>query len=232
MQEQIIESLAQFNPYSVFLYGSRGRGDNNKNSDWEVGVIFKDDKYFERNIIHTAVQLDSVRIYPFKLSEIQSGVLDTPFVSSIYLRELVKGGKTISGTAVIESIEPIAITTLDLVRRIRFDIGYSLASLLSFRSGDVPTALEEFSKSCLFGLRTLEILKLHRFIVGYDAIYDAKSDLELRDDYLNVLETAYRVRQGSEELTIDDIFDNISFLNYVEVEILEELKLTGISDLV
>ena len=33
MQKKIIEALEQFNPYSVFVYGSRGRGDHKPDSD-------------------------------------------------------------------------------------------------------------------------------------------------------------------------------------------------------
>ena len=232
MQEKIIAALSPFSPYSIFIYGSRGRGDSTTDSDYEIGVVFEDNSYTERSIIHESVRLEGVRIYPFKLSEIQSGILNTPFVNSIYLRELIEGGKTIGGKEVIESLTPIPITTLDLVRRIRFDIGYSLAALLSYRSGDTATAFEELSKSCLFGLRTLGILKLKKSISGYDAIYKSKSELTLQDDYLRAIEAAYSIRQGKKDIPIDAIFDNISFLNYVEAEILEELKLSGITDLV
>ena len=231
MQDKIIESLGQFKPYSIFMYGSRGRGDNKPDSDYEIGVIFEDYKYIQRSIIHQQIKFESVRIYPFKLSEIQRGVLDTPFQNSIYLRELIEGGKTIQGEKVIESLKPVKITTLDLIQRISFDIGCSLASLLSNRSGDTATADEEFSKSCLFGLRSLIILKLGKFVCGYDEIYKLRNEVLGSSEFLNVVEAAYSLREGSRGVKSDIIFENISFLDFVEHEIMDAYNRDGVTEL-
>jgi len=88
------------------------------------------------------------------------------FQKSIYLREIIKGGQTIAGEHLLEQIPLLPITTLDLIQRLRFDIGMALAALLSFRAGDTQTSMEEFSKSCLFGLRCLEIIEIKTFQVG------------------------------------------------------------------
>ena len=151
--ELILNTLKPMNPKSVFLYGSQARGDATSKSDYEVGVIFDDDKYVSRREVHSQVQIPNVRVYPFKVTELQKGTFDTPFQRTIYLRELVEGGETIEGEEVIEKLTPPLITTLDLIQRIRFDIGYSLAAVLSNRSGDTKTTLEEFFKSCLFKKR-------------------------------------------------------------------------------
>lgn len=214
------------------MYGSRGRGDNRVDSDYEVGVIFEDDKAVTRSELHEKIKLESVRIYPFKLSEIRSGILDTPFVNSIYLRELIEGGKTIHGEKVVEKLTPQPVTTLDLIRRIRFDIGYALAAILSSRTNDTLTAYEEFSKSCLFGLRTLIILRLNKFSVGYDKIYEQRAEVTDNPEHLAVIEAAYSLRLGAKSIDSNLLFDNISFLDYVENEILKALEQKGITELV
>lgn len=231
MIDKIISELQQFTPYSIFLYGSRGRGDNKADSDYEVGVIFKDEKVIPRGEIHEKIQLDSVRIYPFKLSEIKSGVLDTPFVNSIYLRELIEGGRTISGSKVVETLTPQPITSLDLIRRVRFDFGYALAAILSSRTGDMETTHEEFSKSCLFGLRTLIIVKLGIFVSGYDKIYALRDKVVFKADHLAVIEAAYSLRNGVDKIDGNLLFENISFLDYVENEVLALIEEKGIVSL-
>ena len=231
MQKKIIEALEQFDPYSVFVYGSRGRGDHKPDSDYEIGVIFEDEKYVSRRVIHKVINLEKVRIYPFKLSAIKSGEIDTPFQKNIYMRELAEAGKTISGEKIIENLESKKITTLDLIQRIRFDIGYALAAVLSDRSGDLETAHEEFSKSCLFGLNSLIILKLRKFIVGYDKIFELKNEVLDKEEYLDVVKIAYSLRGGETEIPSDAIFRNISFLQYVENEIISEFSSNGATEL-
>ncbi|MEM2089770.1 MAG: hypothetical protein QXL88_01615 [Candidatus Pacearchaeota archaeon] len=92
------------------------------------------------------------------------------FSKKIYLRELILAGKTISGEKVIEKMKPPPITIIDLIQDLGFDLGYALASVVSHRNGDKITASTEFYKSCLFGTRTLIILKLRVFPLTYNEI--------------------------------------------------------------
>lgn len=57
-----IQALARFNPKSVFVYGSRGRGDAKPDSDYELGVIFDDNKYVQRSDIHAAITNKQVNV--------------------------------------------------------------------------------------------------------------------------------------------------------------------------
>lgn len=232
MPDKIIFELQQFSPHSIFLYGSRGRGDNKDDSDYEVGVIFEDDRAVRRSELHKKVRLEQVRVYPFKLSEIQSGELDTPFVNNIYLRELIEGGKTIFGEKIVETLKSQPITTLDLIRSIRFDIGYALAAILSSRTDDLETAHEEFSKSCLFGLRTLIILRQRKFISGYDKIFEQRYTVVENPEHLAVIEAAYSLRVDTKSIAGNLLFDNISFLDYVEKAVLDAVENEGIIALV
>lgn len=210
---ETIASLNKFGPKSIFLYGSRGRDDAKPDSDYEVGVIFDDNKYVQRSDIHAAITNPSVKAYPFKWSELVNGTFSHVFQKSIYLRELVKGGRTIAGEHLIEQVPLLPITTLDLIQRLRFDIGQALAALLSYRAGDMKTSMEEFSKSCLFGCRTLEILELKAFPVGYKEIYKLSEKLVQEPEYREVIEFAYAQRNGGKVPSIDILFENISLLD-------------------
>lgn len=231
--EITLHSLAPFKPKSVFLYGSRARKDAKPDSDYEVGVIFDDEKYIQRSEIHAAITNSSVKAYPFKWNELLHSTFDTPFIRPIYLREIIEGGQTIAGEHLIEQIPPPPITTFDLVQRIRFDIGYALAAVLSFRTGDMQTSMEEFSKSCLFGLCSLEILELKAFPLGYEAIYELSKKIELEPEYRKVIDAAYSLRSTQQEVSADILFKNISFLNrLVEKKIEASFKEKGDEDLV
>lgn len=232
MQAEIVKSLAQFQPHSIFLYGSRGRGDYRPDSDYEVGVIFDDAGIVSRSLIQQRVQLDSVHIYPFRLSEVMAGRFNNPFPDSIFTRELVEGGgKTIYGPKVVESLAPPPITTLDLVRRIRFDIGCAFEAVLFHREQPSRVATKAATKSCLFGLRLLVILKDGKFPCGYDEIYQAGRSLELDQRQRQTVEGIYLVHSGQGSLTNDLAFNNLFFLGSVEAEVLQKFKADGIVEL-
>jgi predicted nucleotidyltransferase len=223
-----LQALSKFNPKSVFLYGSRGRGDFKADSDYEIGVIFDDDEYVQRSDIHAAISNPDVKAYPFKWSELLHGTFGHVFQKSIYLREIIKGGQTIAGEHLIEQIPPPPITTLDLIQRLRFDIGMALAALLSYRTGDMQTSMEEFSKSCLFGLRCLEIIELKEFPVGYDEIYKLSAKVVTEPKYLEVIEAAYAIRKGEKTPNIDILYNNISLLDsLIEPQIIAAFNAGG-----
>lgn len=214
-----IEVLDRFKPRSIFLYGSRARTDFMPDSDYEIGVIFDESAYVNRSEIHKAISSPEVKAYPFKTQQLMDGTFDTPFQRAIYLRELALGGRTLKGERIIEKMTPPQITTFDLVQRIRFDMGYALAAVLSMRSGDDKTCKEEFSKSCLFGIRCLEILEYREFSIGYDAIYEVAAKVIKEPEYLRVVEAAFALRRKDSDVPSDIVFKNISLLNSIDHKI-------------
>jgi len=223
-----LAALEQFKPKSVFLYGSRSRQDFTPDSDYEIGVIFDDKMYVSRSTIHAAINTSHVRVYPFKWSELANAIFDTPFQRSIYLREIIKTGKTIAGDDLLATIALLPITTLDLVQDIRFYIGRSLDAMLSLRNGDTATGNEAFSKSCLFGVRDLIILELRVFPLGYDDIFELSHGLVIEDKYRRVIESAHILRRSSEKVETNLLFENISLLNNViEKRIVAAFKARG-----
>ena len=68
----VIETLKTFKPISIFLYGSQASNTQNKNSDYEIGVVFKDDEYVARSEIKVKIPNKKFSIFPFKLGNLQN----------------------------------------------------------------------------------------------------------------------------------------------------------------
>jgi hypothetical protein len=120
-----------------------------------------------------------------------------------------------------------SITTLDLIQRIRFDIGFGLGAVISMRNGDIKTASTEFYKSCLFGLRVLEIFELKKFAFTYQDIYNFSKEINL-GEFENLVLNAYSIRTKGDICEGKDLFKNISFLNeFVEDRIAGQFKKNG-----
>ena len=90
--ERAIDFSKQFSPFSVILYGSQATGEATLNSDYEVGLIFEDDKYVSSREIRAKKEFDGVSIYPFKLSGLKDYTLDTPFPKKLFIHYLIEGG--------------------------------------------------------------------------------------------------------------------------------------------
>lgn len=212
-------------PISIFLYGSRARTDFKKDSDYEIGVIYNKNKT-SRSEIAKMHDLKNLVIYPFLLDEIKNYDLDTPFPKAIYLKELIETGKTILGEKILEKMESPKIMTIDLIERTSFDIATAMAAVRSFRNGDLISTSINF-KSALFGVRVLEILKLNKFPYTYDEIYQVSKELDLEQEYRELLDNAMKIR-NKEKIEEKYLFKNISFLNQVVMkEIKNEYKKNG-----
>lgn len=68
-----------FIPYSIFIYGSSATNTKNNNSDCEIGIIFDDGNYINRERLNSLVEDKKTVIFPFRLSEILNYSIDTPF---------------------------------------------------------------------------------------------------------------------------------------------------------
>ena len=222
----------KFQPVSIFLYGSRARTDFLEKSDYEIGILFRSDKYISRSEIKKAINKKGFNIYPFRYEDFIKRKIDTPFQSSIYLYELIKSGKTLRGREVIEGMSPSPIKVIDLMQDIRFNIGFALASIISHRNGDSKTASMEFYKSCLFGARDLIILTKKKFAFSYDDIFKFSKKIDL-DEYVDLVSVAYGSRIGKSSYENDHLFKNISFLNkFIEPQITQIFEKKGNIELI
>ncbi len=219
-------------PISIFIYGSRARSDFKENSDFEIGIIMKQKTNIKREKIQKLIKAKNIRIYKFEYEDLIRYKIDSPFQKSIFFREIILGGKTLRGEKVIENMKPPPIKVLDIIQRVRFDIGIALATILSQRNKDYKTAYDEFYKSCLFGLRCLEILKLKKFPINYKEIYELSKKLNL-GEYKPLVSAAYQARLKKVKLRENMAFQNVSFLNnFVEPQIVAYFQKNGNKTLV
>ncbi|MFZ2969968.1 MAG: hypothetical protein WA063_02365, partial [Minisyncoccia bacterium] len=123
-------------------------------------------------------------------------------------------------------LKPPSISALDLLEEVRFESGLALASVFSFRRNDMDTSKEEFSKSCLFGLRCLVILEVKQFPYSFEQIHRSFSLLKI-DAYKDLINNAFEIRKGG-EMQEHYVYQNISFLNQVvKRKILEKIRAEG-----
>lgn len=203
-------------PESIFLYGSRARGDFVYNSDFEVGVVLAEENYIGRSALKEAVADADISVFPFRLEDLKNGSPDTPFNKNIYLRELKETARTLSGESIVENLEVPDISDVDLVSDAQFNLGMALSAVLVERGGDVETASPMFYKSCLFAAQALLIKTNQIFPKSYSEIAESARDIGgLDSEYVTLIENAIAARNGEREPETGDLYRNISFINQV-----------------
>ena len=224
---KLIDDLSKFtNAKSIFLYGSRARTDFYNESDYEIGILMEKNKYISRSEIKNKFNFKNINLFPFHYEEFIKCNPDTPFVKSIYMREIIEAGKTLAGEK-ISKILPPPIKLLDIIQDLRFNLGYSLAATHSYREGDNIIASLHLAKSCLFGTRDYIILKLKKFPITYDEIVKLSKKLDLKE-YNDLPLYAFKLRKREEKIDELNLFKNISFLNkFIEKELLETYNNQG-----
>ncbi len=226
--QKIIDGLINFtNAKSVFLYGSRARTDFYNESDYEIGVLMEKDKYIGRSEIKDKFNFKGINIFPFYYEEFIECNPDTPFVKSIYMKEIIEAGKTLAGEKIIENLKPPEIKLFDVIQDLRFNLGYSLAATHSYRENDNINAALHLAKSCLFGTRDYIILKLKKFPIPFDEIVKLSNNLDLKE-YGDLPSYAHKLRRREEKVNEQNLFKNISYLNkFIEKELLEVYNKQG-----
>ena len=214
--EEVVQRLVKsFSPYSIFLYGSKATGSDNEDSDYEIGVIFEDDKYISRQIIADKVSAKNFAIYPFRLGGIMHYDIDTPFQKTIYLNILANGGsKTLYGVPVLQNLSVPVITTEDLLADINFNLGVAFSAVRAYKEGNVNLANNLFYKACFFATRDLIYHRLNKLCLSYHEIYRASQEISGLDTYREVLDTSYRLRNHRDAAIAPSMYyRNISYIN-------------------
>lgn len=205
---------------SIFLYGSRARGDNLPDSDWEIGVIFDEAQYLTRREL-APLQASGVVIYPFKYEELAAGIADVPFTQSIWLTELITAAKTIGGEDVTSKIVLPEITSFDIVADNSFYKARSLDAMIAQREGQDSLARDLFVKSALLGARVLILAQGLEFPKSYPDILRIATPL-LNAESQSILRRALEVRTQNGAVTANETFDNIG----LQMEVEEKIRAT------
>lgn len=224
--EKVLEILIKnYNPYSIFLYGSRATDSSNDISDYEIGVIFEDNKYVSRSELTKMVNNPNFAIFPFRLSEIVNYDIDTPFQKSIYMSVLINGGsKHLYGEPVLQKLKSPKIIIDDLIADVNFNLGVAMTSVRVYKSGNNNLASDLFAKSCLYATRDLIYYYSQKLCLSYKEIYENSGDLEILNDYMEIINYAYAIRIGK---NVDEkaqlYYKNISYINkFILKEIVEK----------
>ena len=98
----------------------------------------------------------------------------------------------------------------------------ALSAVLVERGGDQETASPMFYKSCLFAARALLMKKTGAFPKSYDEIAEAAQELELGDEFSELINNALLARRGERMPETIDLYRNISFINQAVVPALTE----------
>ena len=214
--ENVLDILIKkFKPYSIFLYGSRATDASNNKSDYEIGIIFEDNKYVSRSELTKTINNPNFAIFPFRLSEIVNYDIDTPFQKNIYMSVLISGGsKHLYGENILEKLEKPKITTKDLLADVNFNLGVVMTSIRVYKSGNNDLASDLFAKSCLYATRDLIYYYSQNLCLSYKEIYENSGDLEILNDYMEIINYAYAIRIGK---NVDEkahlYYKNISYIN-------------------
>jgi predicted nucleotidyltransferase len=215
MTDEVAEALENVykvsSPVSIFIYGSRARKDFKPTSDYEVGAIYLKDKKPRRSEIAKLHSVKGLNIYPFVLEELKEYNLDTPFPKAIYMKELIGAAKTVLGEEILEKMAQPEIRLSDLIERTAFDVATAFAAYRSFGTKDWVNVAINF-KSVLFGARVLEIYELKKFEYSYDDIVKLSGELDLEEEYKQLINHASDVRKGK-PIIEQFLFTNITFLN-------------------
>jgi predicted nucleotidyltransferase len=225
--EEVLNKIEkQTKPVSIFIYGSRARRDFKKDSDYEVGVIYKRKNYTPRRKLKKMHSLDCLNIFSFFYNDFLKHQIDTPFPKAVYLRDVILGGKTFSGEKIIENLKPPRINLADLHEVVIFQQAYALAATHSFKQEDLVTCVTHFTKSLLYGARVLVIIDKKKFPVTFDEIAKEVKGLKLKKEEVDLVQHAIDVRNGTRPV-LDKLYANISFLNMVVLKRVKNKLLKG-----
>lgn len=212
----ISEVWGTTNPISIFLYGSRSRDDFNKNSDYEIGVLYFRKNKISRSELASLHQIKNLKIYPFVYEDFLDYKIDTPFPKTIYLKTLIETSKTIFGKDISKIIKSPKIKKIDLVEAIGFRLGCAYSAVVSSRQNDWVSTNEDFSKSVLFGFQILIFLETKKLLFSYKQIFEESKKIKLdNQEYLELIKYAIVNRNSDKKIDPSFLYKNISFLNSV-----------------
>jgi hypothetical protein len=96
-----------------------------------------------------------------------------------------------------------------------------------YRSGNRELAKSLFYKSCLYGTRSLILLRQGKFPIGYPEIFEASKKLEL-GEFAELVQAALEIRMGKREYDEMWLYKNIKYLNsFVEPQLMKEFSVKG-----
>lgn len=227
------EIIQKTNPVSIFFYGSYNTPEYLPGvSDLEIGVIKTGEKSISKILRNMAKKYSTkgirLRVYPYDLEKLKNLTVNSPFTKSVFIRHLILTSKTIWGEKIMDDLPLPSITLIDAYREACFSTMRALSGIFFLRANKLEEAYEMGYKSCLLATLSLEYL-LGEFPIGFKNIVKVSKKLDLNDEWNNLIDFAYKLRQNkinpSKEEMYDFIFKVITYCNQiVEERIKKELE--------
>jgi predicted nucleotidyltransferase len=211
LNELINKIWNESKPESIFLYGSMARDDFEKDSDYEIGIIYQQDKRWTRQQLKDINTYENVKIYPFVAEELANGEIDTPFPKSIYLHTLLNS-QVIRGGELSNYIHTKTIQKSDLYESVGFSLGRAYSAVVSSRQEDWVAVRDGFTKAVFYGLQVLVFIKTNQLIFSYKKLVDLSKPY-IDPEYTELVTHASEVRKGESAINPNMLYKSISFLN-------------------
>lgn len=221
---ETLSRLPQYDVISVFLFGSRARGEHKPSSQTELGLFFRDDippskGYFDRLVSPP----NDVELFPYKFADFKNETLIIPFQRQLYLYEVISQGVTLQGQELLGTCAPPKVTNLHLSQDIKFWQGRASDALVCHRANSTQLASVLFSKSMIAGIRDLMILERRCFPNRRSEIIQWAMEID-DSTMVDLLTKAESARDG-EEVPFDTLLQGVHFLTQVvETKILDSLS--------
>lgn len=212
--QTIIDKIyTETNPTCIFLYGSMSRGDDNSESDYEIGVLYNQSSKISRSTLAKYHNFAELKLYPFTIEDLQSFNLDTPFPKKFYITTLISTAKTLAGEDVFKNITLPQIIQTDLVELVAFSEGRAYCAVVSSRQNDIIAVTENFTKAVFYGLQGLAYAETNKLIHSYRELQKLVPDLHIPEEYSELINHAFAVRFDNVPIDNNLLYKNISFLN-------------------
>lgn len=212
------------NPICIFLYGSMSRGDDNQDSDYEIGVLYNQTSKVPRSSLAKFHDISNLKFYPFTIEDLQNYNLDTPFPKTFYISGLITNSKILKGKDVFKDFSLPKINVNDLVELVAFSLGRAYCAVVSSRQSDTLAVTENFTKAVFYGLQGLVFVKTNKLIHSYRELQAMVPSLDIPAEYLELINHAFAVRFDGTPVNSGTLYTNISFLNMFVMPLVKNFR--------
>lgn len=221
--EKILLKITEIlDPVSIFLYGSMARDDFESDSDYEIGVVYKNASKMSRSELKEINPNSNIKIYPFIYEDLIVGKIDTPFPKYFYLRNIAESSINIFGKNIKDIVKVPKLKKKDLFEQFGYCSGRAYSAVVSSKQNDLIAVRDGFTKSMLYGLQMLVFVKTGRIIFSYKELAD-KSLKFVPDEFKELVNIVFEVRKRNIIFDFSYLYKSISFLNKVVLKEIDRI---------
>lgn len=199
--DELARTAEQLNLRTVFVYGSRARGDYQADSDYEIGIVTTEGTPPRSAALFSEClppHLTS-RVYAFKNADVASGNLDVPFTRRLFVAELKQSAVTVYGSDIRTDLPDFPIRWVDLIEEHAFLRARVLDGLICARDGHAVTAADLCWKAACLSARLYLLASESVFVTRRDVLlqYPWAHELHGLRDWMNREHVEGRIREDA-----------------------------------